>query len=135
MEGVIGIDSTVFMYLLAEDRRYLARVERLLSDVRDGKINGIFSCIGLIELLTGPKKRGQYDIASRYREIIGQFPHLSIRGLNERIVDLASTLRAEYGLRTPDAIHIATAIDGGAIAFVTNDRRLKKVKEIRIDLL
>ena len=44
-------------------------------------------------------------------------------------------MRAEYGLRTPDALHIATAIEAGAQAFITNDRSMRKVSQLKIVML
>ncbi|MEM3658385.1 MAG: PIN domain-containing protein, partial [Candidatus Hadarchaeum sp.] len=41
----------------------------------------------------------------------------------------AARLRARYGLRTPDALLLATARAGGATAFLTNDRALLRVRE------
>lgn len=47
----------------------------------------------------------------------------------------AAGLRARYGVRTADAIHLATALVAGASAFVTTDRRLARVKEIEVRVL
>lgn len=130
MEKKIGVDTAVLIYLLEEHPQYIERVERLFHDIENGKTHAVFSVIGMIELLTGPKKLKRYDMAARYRELFSHFPNLNVAGINERIVELSSDLRAQYGIGTPDAIHVATAIDFGADAFVTNDKRLKKVKEI-----
>jgi predicted nucleic acid-binding protein len=48
---------------------------------------------------------------------------------------LAADLRARYSLRTPDAIQVATAIGAGCMAFLTNDRGLRPVMELRILVL
>lgn len=42
---------------------------------------------------------------------------------------------APYGLKTPDSIQIATAVNASADYFLTNDIRLKAVKEIEILVL
>jgi predicted nucleic acid-binding protein len=52
-----------------------------------------------------------------------------------KISDMASDLRAKYGIKTPDAIQIATTIYGGSKSFITNDETLKKVEEISMLLL
>jgi len=39
------------------------------------------------------------------------------------------------GFRPPDALQIGTAIVSGTGCFVTNDEKLKKVKEIEVILL
>jgi predicted nucleic acid-binding protein len=42
----------------------------------------------------------------------------------------AIDLRATYAIHVPDALQIAAALESGATLFVTNDRRLTKVREI-----
>lgn len=135
MAKIIGLDTSVFIYLLEENPTYFASVERVLNGIQRGDVEGVFSTIGLIEVLTGPKKKHRDDLAVQYRELITNFPNLTIVGMNENIVEVASDLRAAYGIATPDAIHIATAIDGQADEFITNDRTLKRVREIRVRLL
>jgi len=39
------------------------------------------------------------------------------------------------GLRTPDALHIATAMESGAQAFITNDRSMRIVSQLEIVML
>lgn len=46
--------------------------------------------------------------------------------LTAAVFDLATTLRAEHGLKTPDALHLAAALEGGCGEFWTNDRRLER---------
>ncbi len=135
MASLIGLDSVIFIYLLEEHPQYLSRVERVLSSVEKGMKHAVMSVIGMIEILTGPKKAGREDLVPQYKRLISQFPNLSIIGIDERIVDVSSDLRAKYGIRTPDAIHLATAITRDADVFFTNDRDLLRVKEIRISLV
>lgn len=135
MAKKIGIDTVVLIYLFEEHPHYVKQAEQFLKSVEDGRVEAVFSSIGMIELLTGPKKRKQYELAARYRELLSNFPHLTITGINENIVELASDLRARYSISTPDAIHVACAIDFEAYIFVTNDKRLKKIKEIDIQIL
>lgn len=51
------------------------------------------------------------------------------------LAEQAADLRARYNLRTPDAVQIATAIDTGCDAFLTNDIALKRVTEICVIVL
>jgi predicted nucleic acid-binding protein len=44
----------------------------------------------------------------------------------------AADLRAGYRLRPPDAIQLAAALFHGATAFVTNDKKLKQVNELKV---
>ena len=47
----------------------------------------------------------------------------------------AAEIRARYGLRAPDAIMLATAVESGATLAVTNDSAWRKVDEIEVLLL
>jgi len=44
----------------------------------------------------------------------------------------AVVLRAQYDIHVPDALQIAAALEAGATAFVTNDRRLSRVQELAV---
>ncbi|MGO9837139.1 MAG: type II toxin-antitoxin system VapC family toxin [Polyangiaceae bacterium] len=51
------------------------------------------------------------------------------------IIERATELRAHYGFRSPDAIHLATAIDGGADVFLTGDAALARCTEIAVNVV
>ena len=133
--ALIGLDTCLWIYLLEDHPRYARKVARLFDSIRDGTDEGVFSALGMIEILTGSKKLGRFDLAAQYEQHIRRFPNVSIVGLNEKIVWLASDLRATYNLKTPDSVHLATAIDAEADVFLTNDKFLKKVKEIRVQIV
>lgn len=135
MEQTIGLDTLVFIYALEYDPKFAHRAEKVLASVEAGKYNACFSVIGIVELLTGPKALGLPNVAEDYKQRLQRFPNLEILDIGHAVVDIASDLCAKYRLRVPDAIHIATAISCGATFFVTNDRALKKVKEIPVKFL
>ena len=135
MEEKIGLDTSFWIYFLEENQEYLREIRKVVDEIEAGRIEAVFSSIGLIEVLTGPKKFGNFELAGKYQELIAHFPNHTIQGINEQIVEIASDLRARYGIDTSDAVHLATAMDFGAQKFITNDRRLKKVKEIKVEIL
>jgi len=132
MAKVIGIDTCIFATVFSGTGDFFEPSKKILEKVQAAKWLGVFSGIGLIELLTGPKQVGDFDLAKKYKMVLTQFPHLKIVNLSEAIIDRASDLRALYKLSTPDAIHVATAIESGAEQFVTNDKALRKIKEIEV---
>jgi predicted nucleic acid-binding protein len=46
--------------------------------------------------------------------------------MNRDVFDMATKLRADSSLKTPDALHLATAILAGCSQFWTNDKKLVK---------
>lgn len=131
----IGLDTSVFIYLFEEDSRFLPAVRNILKPIELGGRQGVFSCIGLIELLTGPKLKQRYDLAFQYRDFLSWFPNLALCGISEDVIERASDFRARYTLHTPDAIHLATAACEGADIFITNDRALKRCKEVSVVMI
>ncbi|MCI5149129.1 MAG: PIN domain-containing protein, partial [Candidatus Electrothrix sp. MAN1_4] len=55
--------------------------------------------------------------------------------IDEEIAERASELRSSYNLRTPDALQIAAALSADCEVFLTNDKKLKQVKDIRVIVL
>ena len=81
----------------------------------------------VMEVLVVPRREGQTELCRRYRELFASFPQLTVVPIDQPIAEVASDLRATYPLRTPDALHLATAIVAGAEAFVSEDRRLSQI--------
>lgn len=58
---------------------------------------------------------------------------LELRPVDSRVAELAARLRGLYRLKTPDAVHLATALESGSDRFVTgNSRDFAGIREIEI---
>jgi predicted nucleic acid-binding protein len=134
-DKIIGIDTMVFIYHLEDHPDYSHVTERIFEAVEHGKYNAVTSVITLIEILVKPKRDGNLTAVKDYKDLLQTFPNFKIFDLDMKISDIASDLRAKYGIKTPDAIQIATTIYGGSKSFITNDDSLKKVEEVRVLLL
>lgn len=122
----------VFVYHFEANEEFGPAAGRLLQAAETGRCRLVCSILTLLEILVVPKRTGQEELCRRYREVFQSFPNLTVLALETQIAEIASDLRARRSVRTPDAIHIATAIRAGAAAFVSGDGRLSSVQEIRI---
>jgi predicted nucleic acid-binding protein len=61
--------------------------------------------------------------------------HLILADVDARVIERAAQLRASYRFRTPDAIHLATAIERGAAVFLTGDAALQQCREANVSVL
>ena len=64
----------------------------------------------MLELLVQPYRLADIDRVNRFYALLSTFPHLEWIAPTLRIADLGARLRAEYNLKTPDALQAATAL-------------------------
>nr|WP_321497979.1 type II toxin-antitoxin system VapC family toxin [uncultured Methanolobus sp.] len=131
----IGIDTMLFIYLFEDNEDFSDICAAILGEIECGNRKGITSSITLLEILVKPKRDGNKTAVTDYKEVLTAFPNLDIVNVDLEIADIASTLRASYSIKTPDAIQIATSIKEGCTAFITNDRALKRIEEIEVIVL
>lgn len=89
----------------------------------------------MTELLVQPYRTADQQQADEFYVLLSTYPNLEWIAPNLEIADRAAQLRAIHGLRTPDALHAATAIHAGAAGFVTNDPVFERVKDFETLLL
>ncbi len=129
---LVGIDTMAFLYHLEGDERYGPFTRTLFKSIEEGERHAVTSTITLLETLVKPKTLGDEAMRDDYHYALTSFPNLKLRPVDEEVAEAAATIRAKSGLRTPDAIQLATSIVEGASAFITNDVRLKKINEPKI---
>ncbi|MFI5428005.1 type II toxin-antitoxin system VapC family toxin [Aeromicrobium sp. UC242_57] len=120
-----AFDTDVLIYASVGDPRGQILVEA--HESRSGDISGVGSTLILSEALAlGPATPS----ALRVHELIAS---LQLVPVDARIATIGAALRAKYHLKTPDALHLATAIAVGADRFVTGNRRdFDRIGEIDI---
>lgn len=122
----VAIDSNCFIYLI-EGSPYADKLTLLFQKIENRTIQGVTSMLTITEILTGPYKNKDYKLVEEYRSTLLNFPNLTFRELDFNIANKTAQCRADYGLKTPDAIQLATAILEEADVFITNDMDFKKV--------
>ncbi|HET6720895.1 MAG TPA: PIN domain-containing protein [Rhodocyclaceae bacterium] len=127
--ATVMVDTAPFIYLLESHPQFADRFVGLFEAAAVGKLNIALSTITLAEVLTGPFKAGETALAKRYEKALSQY---NVIPVSTPIAVLAAQFRAQYRLRLPDAIQMATALDAGAAALVTHDRDFSRVTGVEI---
>lgn len=125
----------VFIYHLEDHPAYASLTQPLFEAWEEGKSSGVTSVITILEILVKPKREGKREAARDYLELLITYPNLTIVEVDLGLADLAADLRAKYGIRMPDALQLAAALQAGAGGFITNDGRLKQVTELEVAVL
>ncbi len=82
-----------------------------------------------MECLVGPLKHNDFAREANFVRFF-QEPANTVVGISSAICDRAAKIRADYGFKPLDALHLATAVDSGCHRFLTNDRRLGRFKDV-----
>jgi predicted nucleic acid-binding protein len=132
---LIALDTSIWIYHFEGSAAHGPTADSVLEAVSEGQVAGVASELVLLELLVAPLKKGAQDIADEIELTLLHFPHLQLAPVTYTVLLRAAEIRARYGLRTPDAIMVATAVESGATLAVTNDDAWRKVKEVDVLLL
>ncbi len=109
------------------------RVEKLLLNTLEKEIEITASPLITMELLIAPLRERNEQLTNVYKNLKNHIANIHFVDFSPKISEIAAVLRATYNLATPDCIHLATAIDEKVNIFYTTDKRIKKVKEIKIE--
>ncbi len=131
----VALDTSIFIYQLEANPAYVDLAGEVFSWLERSPHTAVTSTLTMTELLVQPYRAGDERLVNRYFGLLSVFPNLEWIAPDLAIADAAARLRAEYRLRTPDALQVATAIRGGASALLTNDADLVRVSEFEIGVL
>lgn len=119
-------DTNLFIYLLDSESPLRSSVSKLRQKMIASEVGLVTSAMTLGELMTGPRRKNQEQLALRYKSAISQTA--TIVPLDEKAADFYSSIRAVHRVKPPDAIQLACAAAHGVELFVTNDVDLCKLR-------
>jgi predicted nucleic acid-binding protein len=108
-------DACIAIYLVEEHPAYCPPIESALS----AKYATVcYSPLVVLESLVLPIRNGRDDLIRKFRAFFAANQCLS---MPYEVFELAAELRATHGLKTPDALHLATARYHSCVEFWTNN--------------
>lgn len=117
----IYLDSCIAIYLVEEHPAYAAAIEDKLAE-SDWII--CYSPLTELECLVLPLRLKRNDLLGKF----SRFFTLNMKlEMPEAVYRDATRLRADFGIKMPDALHLATARFHNCTEFWTNDGRLAGV--------
>ncbi len=130
----VALDTMCFIYVLEANPDFLEESQSWLSLVESGRVEGTASVLTATEMLSHPLRAGRPDIAAYYSTHLRNIPNLDLAPIDLATAHEAARLRASWGLRTADALHLASAIRAGADVFVTADRQIARA-DVGLDIV
>jgi predicted nucleic acid-binding protein len=134
--STIFVDTAPVIYYIEAHPQFGPLAKEVVNAFQSGRLSAFSSVITLTEVLPKPIEAGDEKLARKFAEFLKYGRNLSLIEISMSIAERAGKLRGQYSdLRAIDAIQISVAIDVGADAFLTNDKKLKQIKEIKVLVL
>ena len=124
----IAIDTSIFIYELEANPRYVTVADPIFAWLHEPGHGAVTSTITMTELLVQPYRDADEGRVNGFYGLLSTYPNLEWVAPDLEIADLAARFRAQYRLRTPDAIQAATAARSQATGLVTNDPLFRRVE-------
>lgn len=117
--GLIYLDACLLIYVIEEHPQWADAVRSAMA--RENAQAFAISPLVKLECLVKPMRTGDIALQRRYEAGLAQ---LQLLELSDTVFMQAAQLRARFGLKTPDALHLACAQHHGCSSLWTNDDRL-----------
>lgn len=132
--GSVYVDAQIVIYTVERFPRYVDAVLPLWQASTAGQLEIVTSELSLLEVMVGPMKTGSQHLIDAYQELLTG-TEIGLVPIDTQVLLEAARLRAKTSLRTPDAIHAATAILAGCDTLITNDLAFRSVSSINVQIL
>jgi len=126
------VDANVFIRLFEGNDALAVALGRLfLTERQSAFLRLATSELTLAELLVLPYRERNDRLIDLYDNWTISNAYLEVGPIDRSVLWYAAVLRAQYrSLKTPDAIHVSTAIGMGCRQFLTGDERLSDKYEL-----
>ena len=129
------LDSVILIYYFDRHPVYERRVEDLLNELERKDCTIILSHLVFAEILVPYFRQKAYKKIKQIRQALSNAPHIHLQEVNLAISEKAAELRATMGMKTPDAIHLATALQAKADYLITNDKSFLKYQGMDLEIV
>ena len=127
-------DSVILIYWLDQVGPFQLRAENRMQVFQAAGDRIAISDLTRLKCRVGVLKRKDAVALAAFDSLFAR-PEVQILPLTAAVFDRAAQIRADLGFKTPDALHVAAAIEAGCDRFLTNDARLSKCSSITIEIL
>ena len=128
MEITAVLDTNILLNVKNREEPYYEYSRQVLDAIDDGRIHAVISVVSIAELCAGyysaGDERGKQELLIHLLTSKGY----SVVELDVRLADAAGRIRAETGLRLPDAIIVSSGLERGATCAATHDEEFKRAQ-------
>ncbi|MDB9512613.1 PIN domain-containing protein [Kamptonema animale CS-326] len=127
--STIYVDTSVLIYSLEGNLDYISLLQPLWLKFQAGEIEIVSSELILMEVLVAPFKRAENFLVNAYEQLLFS-TRMRLIPISQSVLRNAAQMRASSNLKTPDALHAATALSINCSVFLTNDKGFRNVPNL-----
>jgi len=116
-------DSMLFIYWLEDHPQYAKQVDAIHSRMKQRQDRLITGAFTFGEVLAGTYRKGRGELADQFRTLLRSVV-AEIVPFTVETAEHYARIRGALGTTPADAIHLASAAQGGTDLFLTNDKSL-----------
>ena len=133
--GTVYVETPALIYTVERHPLYSPLLDPFWQAAQARQITPVSSELIITEALVMPLRQGSLTLQAAYEAALLE-ADLVLLPLTQEILREAARLRAAIaGLRTPDALHAATALIAGCSMFLTNDTGFRRVPGLPLVIL
>jgi predicted nucleic acid-binding protein len=132
--GPIYLDASGFIYSVERIEPYCTLLEPLWRQAQAGQFVIVSSELVVLETLVKPLREGDTVLQQLFRALL-HAREVQLIPATLSLWEHAARLRAQTGLKTPDALHAATALDVASTLCITNDGDFRRVAGLPVVVL
>jgi len=121
----VYVDTNIFIYLLEGNESLGVEIAVMREAILSDECIFISSDLIYTEILPPLVRSENSEAMGKALRFLGENAAFELRSVTKEICIQAGILRGRTGMKTPDAIHVASAIAAGCDAFLTNDTRVR----------
>lgn len=130
--GLVYVDANCIIYSVEHIDPYDALLAPCWDTASPQTFQIMTSELAVMEALVRPLKTQDTVLEASFRDLLLNSSDVKLFPITLPILERAARLRATTGgMKTPDAIHAATALDAGAAQFLTNDAGFRRAPTCR----
>jgi uncharacterized protein len=133
--SLVYIDTSCIIYLLeASGPIHHAVTSRLARHGASASATLVSSRLARLECRTKPLREANLALLARYETFFGA-QRFQLVDVSPMVIERATDLRVKHGFKTPDALHLATAIIVGADVVLTGDQQFERCTEVSVEVV
>ena len=132
--GPVYLDASGFIYSVERIEPYRTLLEPMWLQAQTGQFSIVSSDLVVLETLVKPLREGDTVVELLFRSLF-EASEVRLIPATRPLWEEAARLRAETGLKTPDALHAAAALHAGCTIFITNGDDFRRLKELPVVVL